>query len=254
MELAIDTVGMTSSVAVSDRGTPVAEITWPSGRRHTPALIPMIDAVVRAADIDRANLSAIAVDTGPGAYGGIRAGMATAGALAVVLGVPAIGVGRLEIEAYPHAAAARGAVIAAVHRAGRGQWALALYRGIGDGWREELPPALCSRSELVEKLRARSDAGLLCGEADQLGDAALAQLRVCHDIPATSDAWTMPSDAWTMVAGAANRRRAAVLGEIAWRRMQAAPDPSRAFHPDQLEPIYLRPPAIGPQPPVTDDD
>ena len=166
MELAIDTVGMTSSVAVSDQGTPVAEITWPSGRRHTPTLIPMIDAVIRAAAIERADLTAVAVDTGPGAYGGIRAGMATTGALAVVMGIPAIGVGRLEIEAYPHAAAARGGTIAAVHRAGRGQWALALYRGLGDNWREDLPPSLCTRSELVDKLCALSAGGLLCGEAD----------------------------------------------------------------------------------------
>jgi tRNA A37 threonylcarbamoyladenosine modification protein TsaB len=179
--------------------------------------------------------------------------MATAGALAVVMGVPAIGVGRLEIEAYPHAAAARGAVIAAVHKAGRGQWALALYRGAGQ-WREELPPTLCSRSELVDKLRALSAVGVLCGEADQLGEAALDQLGVCHGTPSTSEARTVAADVWVIAKGAANVRRAAVLGEIAWRRMQAAPDPSRAFHPDQLEPIYLRPPAIGPQPPVTDDD
>jgi tRNA threonylcarbamoyladenosine biosynthesis protein TsaB len=247
MELAIDTVGMTSSVAVSDEGAPLAEITWPSGRRHTPALIPMIDAVVRAADIDRTDLTAIAVDVGPGAYGGIRAGMATAGALAVVMGVPAIGVSRLEIEAYPHAAAARGATIAAVHRAGRGQWALALYTGAGDDWREALPPSICSRTELVDKLRALSGAGLLCGEADQLGDGALSQLGARHNAVASPDAWAI-------VTGAANGRRALVLGEIAWRRLQGASDPARAFSPDQLAPIYLRPPAIGPQPPVIDDD
>jgi tRNA threonylcarbamoyl adenosine modification protein YeaZ len=247
MELAIDSVGMTSSVAISDHGRALAEITWPTGRRHTPALIPMIDAIVRAAQIDRSALQAIAVDTGPGAYGGIRAGMATAGALALVLGLPAVGVGRLEIEAYPHAAASSGAPIAAVHRAGRGQWALALYRGAGHRWREELPPALCSRSELVDKLRALPDAGLLCGEAELLGDAALAQLAACDDAQPAPDAWTV-------VAGAANLRRAAVLGEIAWQRLQTAPEPSRTFHPAQLEPIYLRPPAIGPQPPVSDDE
>jgi tRNA threonylcarbamoyladenosine biosynthesis protein TsaB len=247
MELAIDTVGMTSSVAVSDHGAPVAEITWPSGRRHTPALIPTIDAVVRAASIERTELTAIAVDTGPGAYGGIRAGMATTGALAVVMGIPAIGVGRLEIEAYPHAAAAGGAIIAAVHRAGRGQWALALYHGLGDDWQEDLPPSLCTRAELVDKLCALSDGGLLCGEVGLLGDAALAQLGVPRDTRSTPNSWTM-------VAGAANVRRAAVLGEIAWTRLQREPDPASALHPGKLEPIYLRPPAIGPQPPVIDDD
>ena len=45
MELAIESVGEQSSVAISDAGLLLAEITWVSGRRHTPSLVPMIDRV-----------------------------------------------------------------------------------------------------------------------------------------------------------------------------------------------------------------
>ena len=140
MELAIDSVGNAASVAVSDRGRPLAEVTWPSGRRHTTSLIPTIDAVVRLAGIDRAELRAVFVDVGPGAYSGIRAGLATAKALALALDLQAVGLGRLEIEAYAHAAAAR--PLAALHDAGRGDWALACYQGPAEAWRELAGPAL----------------------------------------------------------------------------------------------------------------
>lgn len=226
MELAIDTVGMESSVAVSDEGRPVVEVNWHSGRRHTPSLIPTIDYAVRSAGIERSDISAVFVDVGPGAYGGIRAGMATAAALAVALSLPAVGVGRLEIEAYAQAAAGR---VAVVHRAGRGQWALARYRGPVSEWCEEAAPTLYSHDELLAALAA-CDARVLCGEVDTLEDDDVAGLT---------------SAGWIVTGTAASMRRASLLAELAWRRLQAGGD----FQPARLEPIYLREPAIGPQPP-----
>ncbi len=231
MELAIDTVGMVSSVAVSDEGRPLVEITWPTGRRHTPSLVPTIDDAVRRAGIDRSQLAAVFVDVGPGAYGGIRAGIATAAALAVALALPVVGVGRLAIEAYAHAAA--GGPIAALHDAGRAQWALALYRGPAGAWREDTAPALFSRDELVNALTARP-AGILCGEIETLPDQSLAQLTAAG---------------WSVAAAAARLRRAGLLAELGWRRLQHGGD----FRPARLEPIYLREPAIGPQPPVPEN-
>ena len=105
MELAIDAVGEVSSVAVSERGELRAEITWASGRRHTPTLIPMVDRACTIADCARGDLELVIVDAGPGAYGGIRAGMAAAEGIAIALGLPCVAVGRLEIEAWAHVGA-----------------------------------------------------------------------------------------------------------------------------------------------------
>ena len=228
MELAIDSVGNAASVAVSDRGRPLAEVTWPSGRRHTTSLIPTIDAVVRLAGIDRAELRAVFVDVGPGAYSGIRAGLATAKALALALDLQAVGLGRLEIEAYAHAAAAR--PLAALHDAGRGDWALACYQGPAEAWRELAGPALHPLPALDTALAAVPEAGLLCGDVEALDDALRARLR---------------GAGWTVAAPAASMRRAALLAELGWRRLQAGGD----FDPARLEPVYLREPPIGPQPP-----
>lgn len=227
MELAIDCVGMEASVAVSRNGRPLAEITWPAGRRHTPSLLPMIDEVCRLAGAQQSDLTAVAVDVGPGAYGGIRAGMAAAIGIALALGLPTVGIGRLEIEAYAHAAARD--PIAALHAAGRGQWALALYQGPVDHWTEVLPPTLYTPDQLLAAVRLRAPAGILCGEVDTLPPDLLADLQ---------------ASGLRVGGAAAGLRRAALLAELGWRRRQAGGD----FTPARLAPIYLREPAIGPQP------
>lgn len=229
MEIAIESVGMYASVAVSDEGRTLAELTWPTGRRHTPALVPMIDEACRAAGVQRDELRAVFVDVGPGAYGGIRAGMAVAKGLALALALPTVGVGRLEIEAYAHAAAA--GPIVALHAAGRAQWALALYRGPASAWRELAGAALHDRDEIVALLEQQAAPGVLCGEAEELPAATLADLS---------------ASGWTLAGSAASMRRAGLLAELGWRRLRAG----QAVTAAALEPVYLRDPAIGPQPPV----
>ena len=232
MQLSIDSVGSPSSVAVSDGGRVLAEITWHTGRRHTPSLVPQIDAVCRLAAIEREQLQAVFVDIGPGAYGGIRAGMAAADAIAVALDLQLVGANRLEIEAYAHAAA-RGPIVP-VHRAGRGQWASAVYSAKDGGLREDAAPALSTLRQLVETLRETPEPGVLCGELELLEDDVRAFL---------SDV------GWTLPGAAASMRRAGLLAELGWRALQAG----RAVDPGQLEPLYLREPAIGPQAPVEED-
>ena len=127
----------------------------------------------------------------------------------------------------PHAAARD--PIAAIHDAGRGQWALAIYQGPVDRWTEILPPTLCSPDELLAAARLRVSDGILCGEVATLPPDLLANLHAAGLRAGGS---------------AAGLRRAALLAELGWRRRQAGGD----FLPARLAPIYLREPAIGPQP------
>ena len=229
MELSIDTVGPTASIALSVEGRIAAEFTWPTGRRHTATLIPMIDQACRLAQVEPQALTAVFVDAGPGAYGGIRSGISTATALALALTVPALGVSRLEIEAYAHAASP--GHIAAVHAAGRDQWALARYRGPASAWTELSPPKLYPAwSGLLDALPcAETVPGLLTGDLDQLSD---------------SDRSALVARGWVLTTPAAALRRAGLLAELGWSRLQAGGN----FTPGCIEPIYLREPAIGPQP------
>ena len=228
MELAIDSVGPQASVAVSDAGRSRVEITWPAGRRHTPSLMPVIDHAVCMAGVTPDALAAVFVDAGPGAYGGIRAGMAAAKAMAWSLTLPVVGVGRLEIEAYAHAAAA--VPILALHQAGRAQWVWALYEGPAVAWKEACAPALSGAEDLLALLERLPAPGVLCGDLDALPPPILDGA---------------PAAGWTLAGAAASMRRAALLAELGWRRLQAG----GGVPPEAVQPLYMRPPAIGPQPP-----
>ena len=219
MELSLDTASDMASVALSREGGLLAELTWHCGRDHSRQLLPAIDGLLARQDATKDDLTAVFVCTGPGGYAGVRAGVSTAKGLAFALELPLVGIGRLEIEAY--AFAATGSPVVAVHRAGRGELAWAAYVADPD-WRELTPPRLSPRDAFLGEL---PPGALVTGEVDEELAAALAERG--HRV----------------VRGAATVRRAALLAELAWRRLQAG----EADDPKTLAPLYLREPAIGPQ-------
>jgi tRNA threonylcarbamoyl adenosine modification protein YeaZ len=223
MELSIDTASEVASVALSVEGRLEAEVTWRCRRNHTVELLPTIEQMLARAGVEKSDISAVFACTGPGMYTGLRVGVSTAQGLARALGAPAVGVGRLELDAYPHAAFP--GVIVAVHRAGRGDLAWASY--MGAPWREVSAPQLSKPEELGAALRERS---LLVGEVDE---ALLEGVRAGATV---EPAMAMPS---------ATVRRAATLAELGYARLaEGAPG-----DPALLLPVYLRPAAIGPQGP-----
>ncbi len=95
--LAIDT--STSHVLVA-AGTPNGSLlqvtTWEAGYRHGEQLLPAIGRLHGELNLRRSRITAIVVGTGPGAFTGLRVGIATAKALAYSLGRPIIGVSSAE--------------------------------------------------------------------------------------------------------------------------------------------------------------
>ena len=67
-------------------------IDWPAGYRHGETLLPAIDALLGRLAIERGRLAAIVVGTGPGAFTGLRVGIATAKGIAHALDRPIIGI------------------------------------------------------------------------------------------------------------------------------------------------------------------
>jgi tRNA threonylcarbamoyladenosine biosynthesis protein TsaB len=91
--LAIDTA--TSRVVVAAAaldGTPFGVSTWQAGRTHGAQLLPSIGRLTGEANLRRSRIRGVIVGTGPGAFTGLRVGIATAKALAHELGVPIVGV------------------------------------------------------------------------------------------------------------------------------------------------------------------
>ncbi len=62
-------------------------------RGQAEALMPMVNDVLSDADMTFQDLNLIAVTQGPGAFTGMRIGLATAKSIGMVVGVPVVGVG-----------------------------------------------------------------------------------------------------------------------------------------------------------------
>ncbi len=91
--LAIDTSTTRVTIALGTAdGSLLAGDAWPAGHRHGETLMPAIESLLGRAEVDRSRLSAILVGTGPGAFTGLRVGIATAKGLAVGLGIQLVGI------------------------------------------------------------------------------------------------------------------------------------------------------------------
>lgn len=97
---AIETSTLAVSVAIADEDGLVARFDAPRGRRHSETVIPALDAVLKLGDRTRADITAMAVDVGPGMFTGLRVGVTTAITLAYALDVPVVTVGSLEMLAW----------------------------------------------------------------------------------------------------------------------------------------------------------
>jgi tRNA threonylcarbamoyladenosine biosynthesis protein TsaB len=60
--------------------------------RHSQELLPAVQRLLAAAGLDLRDLAGVIVGTGPGAFTGLRVGLATAKTLAHELGVPVVGI------------------------------------------------------------------------------------------------------------------------------------------------------------------
>jgi tRNA threonylcarbamoyladenosine biosynthesis protein TsaB len=229
VELSIDTASGMASVGLSQEGKLIAEISWSCPRNHSVELLPTLQYLMQHASVDKGDLTAIFVSIGPGSYTGLRVGVSTAKGLAFALGLPLVGVGRLETDAYQHADYP--GPICAIHRAGRGELAWAIYAGGASGWREVMPPRLSLPDGLLATGRRRLKSALFCGEiSEELAERLREALGPRVAVAAT---------------GSMSVRRAGFIAELAWQRLIAGHTDDAA----SLKPIYLRE-AVVAQPPA----
>jgi hypothetical protein len=91
--LVLDTATATALVGLADRtGAIVAVERWPAGHRHGEELLARVERLLAVAGVAPRDIGAIVVGTGPGAFTGLRVGIATAKGLAHGLGIPLVGV------------------------------------------------------------------------------------------------------------------------------------------------------------------
>lgn len=162
IETATDRVG----VAIGDHHGVQALFEATLGRRHAETVAPAVDFVRRQADVDLRDLSAIAVDVGPGLFTGLRVGLATAKTLAQALELPMIGLTSLEVLAHPlRRTGLRSAqVIAAVVDGRKGQVFFAFFRADDGEIRQLDEPRAGSVEDLVVAIDDRAQDVLCVGD------------------------------------------------------------------------------------------
>lgn len=194
MILGIDTSGAQCAVALADGERTLRQVSAMQ-RGHAEHLMPMIDTVLAEAGASFGDLTRIGVCTGPGSFTGIRVGVAAARGLALGLGVPAVGIGRLEALAAQAAAALPLVVVIS------GPQGAAYAQDFDAECRPEGPPRLVAADADPSGGRVLVGAGGLL--PDCLPDPA-----VIARLAATRDAGAPPAPLYLRDSGAAPPREA----------------------------------------------
>ena len=231
MLLAIDTSTRYAGVALADSGRVLSCRSWYSAVNHTSELMPAVAQTLEGAGLTVSDLDGIAVALGPGGFSALRVGMSVAKGLAMASGKPLVGVGTLDLEAYPYLDS--GLPVCALLDAGRGEIASAYFK-IGPGnipvpetdtnakgqrVREDL---ICNPEELLSGIDERT---LFCGEGVH-PHAGLIRERLGRR---------------GVVVGHSPVSRLGSLVELGRQRLESGESDDVA----SLQPYYLRMPSIG---------
>jgi len=160
MLLAVDTALGACSVALLDGDGVRAHICEPMERGHAERLAPMVEEAMRGANF--AQLTRLAVTTGPGTFTGQRVGLAFMRGLRLALGVPLIGVTTLEVMADAAMAKSAKRRAAAIHDARRDE----AYLLLKDGDEVVQPPIVLPFTDAVARIRAFGPCALAGTGAD----------------------------------------------------------------------------------------
>lgn len=148
--LAIDASGIVASVAIASEEEIIAEYTIKHKKTHSQTLLPMIDRVLKFAEIDLKDIEYVAVTVGPGSFTGLRIGAATAKGLTQALNIPIVSVSTLEALAYNVFQSDK--LICPIMDARRNNVFSAVYKRENESLEIVIEPKAFSIEELVNKL------------------------------------------------------------------------------------------------------
>lgn len=217
--LALETATLVSGVALATESSLLAEWKLETAKTHSELLLPHVEMLLQAAQVEKQELKAVAVSLGPGSFTGLRIGLATAKALAYALRIPLIGVPTLEALAYN--CPVPGVLLSPFLDAQKGN----VYQGryhIENGRVVEVqPPRVVAFQKALEELVADGEPAMALGE----GVAWLQQ----PEYKALQEALVPTPLSVAMP-------RAASVAALAWQRLQQG-DSDEAM---TLEPMYIR--------------
>ena len=219
--LALDSSGLVASVAIMEDDVLVAEYTLNYKKTHSQTLLPMLDELKQAVQLDLESIDAIAVAAGPGSFTGLRIGSATAKGLGLALKKPLIGIPTTEALAYNLYGTSENVLICPIMDARRSQVYTGLYRYENDEFQVVEEQMAISVQDLVKKLNQYGEKVTFLGDGVPVyGKDLKSELKVeCHFAPAHL-----------------NRQSAAAIGALGMKYLQEGKTESAADH----RPDYLR--------------
>ena len=171
LALAIETSTPQTSVALGTEQGILAAATVSWGRGHSETVVPAVQRMLEWSQTDLSQVGGVAVGLGPGLFTGLRVGVATARALAQVLGVPVVGIGSLDVLAFAvrHSRWRIGAVLDGK----RGEVFFAFYRTVPGGVTRVSPLTVGPPERLTAELAASREETLLVGNGALLYEREL---------------------------------------------------------------------------------
>ena len=217
MLLAIDTSTRYAGVALADEERVVSCRVWYSNMNHTMELMPQIAESLEAQDIAVASLEGVAVALGPGGFSALRVGMSVAKGLAMTGRTKIVGVGTLDLEAFPFLDS--GLPVCALLEAGRNELASANFAPGGERTKEDI---ICPLEEILETI---TEPLLICGEGLH---GRTQQIKEMLGHLAVVVQPSLAARLWSLVTIARQRLESGQADDLA-----------------DLQPYYLRMPSIG---------
>jgi len=212
------------SVALLDMmsGEVTAELHLPGEMESSQTLLPTLEELLKQKRLTPQDLAAVAVAVGPGSFTGIRVGLSTAQGLCLPGGIPAYGVSTLDgLAENLRAGGWEGEALALID-AQRGECFVGHYQIGTDDFQILDVPRILPPSGFDQYLQ---------GRAWVVGPGALKHEKAIREALGASVMFAMT---------AFHPPSAASIARLAFKSWQAGKRPEAG----QLQPLYLRPPAV----------
>lgn len=181
--LALETSAKSVSCAVVEDGAVLARSFQCTGLTHSRTLLPMVDAMLRNAELTPESVDLYAVAAGPGSFTGLRIGVSALKGMAWAAGKPCVGISTL--YAMAQNLAHTDALLICAMDARRNQVYNALFEAKGGVLTRLTPDRAIGLDELADDLRGDTRRRIVLGDGAKLAYEHLTQAGIaCELAPA----------------------------------------------------------------------